>query len=67
MMHLKTMAKLLVVSVVISIGSPALAKPIEHHNAHCLSCEQKAPKSSALHWTGGDTTHDDWPARMILG
>jgi hypothetical protein len=67
MMHLKTMAKLFVVSTVILTGSPALAKQTEHHNAHCLSCEQKGPESGAPRWTGGDTKHDDWPARMILG
>jgi hypothetical protein len=63
MMHLKTMAKLLAVSVVLLTGSPAFAAKIAHHDAHCHSCEQKA---GAPHWTGGDTKHDDWPARLIL-
>jgi hypothetical protein len=67
MMHLKTMAKLFAVSIVILTGSPAFAARTVHHNAHCLSCEQKAPKSNALRRTGGDTRHDDWPAGMILG
>jgi hypothetical protein len=62
-----SMAKLFAVSIVILTGSPAFAARTVHHNAHCLSCEQKAPKRNALRWTGGDTRHDDWPAGMILG
>jgi hypothetical protein len=26
-----------------------------------------AGESCAPHWSGGNTTHDDWPANMILG
>ncbi len=28
----------------------------------CVAGESCAPR-----WTGGNTTHDDWPANMILG
>jgi len=79
-MRLKMIAKLFVVSIVILTGSPALAAQIAGHDAHCRSCEQKAGayrhqtfgpglvrKSDAPRWNGGTTTHDDWPAGMILG
>ncbi len=79
-MRLKTIAKLFVVSLVILTGSPALATQIARHDAHFRSCEQKAGacrhrtfgtcvarESCAPRWNGGDTTHDDWPAAMILG
>ena len=79
-MHLKTVAKLFVISVVIFVGSPAVATPIAHDNIHCRISEQKSvafrhqkfgpcisPKVDASHWNGGDKTHDDWPANMILG
>ena len=59
MKRLKTIAKLLVVSVVISTGSSAFAAQAMHHDPHCHSCEEKAHH--------GNTTHDDWPAEMILG
>ena len=41
-MNLKTMAKLLVISVVILAGSPAVATPIARDDAHCRISEQKA-------------------------
>jgi hypothetical protein len=79
-LRLKSMAKLFVVSIVILTGSPALATQMARHDAHCRSCEQKAGayrhqtfgpgvvrKSEAPRWNGGNTTHDDWPAEMILG
>jgi len=79
-MRLKTMAKWFVVSIVILTGSPALAAQMAHHDAYCRSCEQKmgayrhqtfgpgvVRKSEAPRWNGGKTTHDDWPAGMILG
>ena len=79
-MRLKTMAKLFVVSIVILTGSPALAARTARHDTYCRSCEQKvgpsrhmtfgarvAPESNAPRWNGANTTHDDWPANMILG
>jgi hypothetical protein len=79
-MRLNTMAKLFVVSLVILTGSPALATQIARHDAHHRSCEQKAGacrhqtfgtcvarEGCAPRWNGEDTTHDDWPAEMILG
>jgi hypothetical protein len=79
-MRLKSMAKLFVVSIVILTGSPALATQMTRHDAHCRSCEQRAGayrhqafgpgvmrQSEAPRWNGGNTTHDDWPAEMILG
>ena len=79
-MRLKTIAKLFVVSLVILTGSPALATQIACHDARGCSCEQKAGacrhrtfgtcvarESCAPRWNGVDTTHDDWPAGMILG
>jgi hypothetical protein len=77
-LRLKTMAKLFVVSIVILTGSPALA--MARHDAPCRSCEQSAGayrhqtfgpgvvrQSEAPRWNGANTTHDDWPAGMILG
>jgi hypothetical protein len=79
-MRLKSMAKLFVVSIVILTGSPALATQMARHDIHCRSCEQKPGayrhqtfgpgvlrQSAAPHRIGGNTTHDDWPAGMILG
>jgi len=79
-LRLKTIAKLFAVSAVILTASPALATPMAHHNAHCRSCEQRAGayrqqafgpgvvrQSQAPRWNGANTTHDDWPARLILG
>jgi hypothetical protein len=79
-MHLKTMAKLFVVSVAILAGSPALATQSARHDVQCGISEQKAvafrhqtfgpcisSEIEAPHWNGGDKTHDDWPANMILG
>jgi hypothetical protein len=70
---------LFAVSTVILTGSPALATPMAHHSAHCHSCEEGtgayrhqtfgpgvARPSEAPRWNGANTTHDDWPARMIL-
>jgi hypothetical protein len=79
-LRLKTIAKLFVVSAVILTGSPAFATQMARHDAPCHSCEQKAGayphrtfgpgvvrQSDAPRWNGGNTTHDDWPANMILG
>ena len=78
-MHLKTTAKLFVISAVILAGSPAVATPIVRDDIHCGINKQKAgvfrhqnfapcisPKIDAPHWNGADKAHDDWPARMIL-
>jgi hypothetical protein len=74
----KTLAKLFAVSLVILTSSPALATQLAH--AHCSSSEQNAGvcrhrtfgtclagESCAPRWSGGNTTHADWPANMILG
>jgi hypothetical protein len=79
-MRCKSLAKLFAVSVIILTGSPALATQVARHDAHCSSSEQKAGacrhltfgtcvpgESCAPRWSGGNTTHDDWPANMILG
>jgi hypothetical protein len=79
-LRLKAIAKLFVVSIVILTGSPALASQIARHDAHCRSCEQKAGayrhqtfgpgvvrQSDAPRRNARNTTHDDWPAGMILG
>ena len=76
----KTLAKLFAVSLIVLTGSPALATQLAHHDAHRSSSEQKAGacrhrtfgtcvagESYAPRWSGGNTTHDDWPANMILG
>jgi hypothetical protein len=67
MKRLKTIAKLLVVSVVISTGSSAFAAQAVHHDPHCHSCEEKAHHVDAPHSTAGNAAHGDWPAEMILG
>jgi hypothetical protein len=67
------------VSLVILTGSPALATPLAHHGAHCISSKQSAGvclhptfgtcgtgESCASRASGGNTTHDDWPANMVL-
>jgi hypothetical protein len=76
-MRLKTIAKLIVVSMVILTGSPVLAAQIVRADAHCRSCEQKAGAcrghlgacvtraSDAPRWNSAHATHD-WPAGMIL-
>ena len=70
-MRLQTIAKLFVVSMVILTGSPALATQIAREQkadachrtfGTCVPRESGAPR-----WAGGNTTHDDWPAGMILG
>jgi hypothetical protein len=79
-MRCKTLAKLFAISVIILTGSPALATQIGRHDAHRSSSEQKtgvcrhrafdtcvAGESCALHCSGANTTHDGWPANMILG
>jgi len=76
----KTLAKLFAVSLVILTSSPALATQLAHHDAHCISSKQNAGacrhrtfgtfvagESCAPRWSGANTTHDDWPANMILG
>jgi hypothetical protein len=79
-MRCKTLAKLFAVSVIILTGLPALATQIGRYDAHRSSSEQKAGvcrhrtfgtcvagESCAPHCSGGNATHDDWPANMILG
>jgi hypothetical protein len=79
-MRFKNIATLFVVSIVILTGSPALAAQIARHDGYCRSCGQKVSacrdrtfgtcvgrESDAPRWNGGNTTHDDWSARMILG
>jgi hypothetical protein len=68
------------VSLVILTSSPALATQFAHHGAHCVSSKHNeavcghrttgacaAGESCAPRRSGGNTTHDDWPANMILG
>jgi hypothetical protein len=68
------------VSLVILTSSPALATQLAHHGAHCVSSKHNeavcghrttgacaAGESCAPRRSGGNTTHDDWPANMILG
>ena len=75
-MRLETIAKLIVFSMVILTGSPALAAQIARHDAPCRSCEQNAGAcrilgacvtraSDAPRWNGAHATHD-WLAGMIL-
>jgi hypothetical protein len=79
-MRCKTLAKSVAVLLIILTGSPALATQLARHDAHCSSSKQKAGacrhqtfgtcvagERCAPHWSGGNTTHDDWPANMILG
>jgi hypothetical protein len=79
-LRLKTMAKLFVVSITLLTGPPALATQMARHDAHSRSSEQRAGayrhrafgpgvvrRSDAPRWNGGNATHDDWPAGMILG
>jgi hypothetical protein len=62
------------VLVTLLIGSPAFATQVTHHDTHRSSVEEKTGVhlhptfgTSAQRWSGGNTTHDDWPANMILG
>ena len=68
------------VSLILLTGSPAFATQITRPDAHRSSSEQKTgvylhptfgtcgtAESCAPRWSGGNTTHDDWPANMILG
>jgi hypothetical protein len=79
-MRCKTLAKSIAVLLIILTGSPALATQLARHDAHCSSSEQKAGacrhqtfgtcvagERCAPHRSGENTTHDDWPANMILG
>jgi hypothetical protein len=71
MTRLKAMAKLLVVSAIISTASPALATQVERHERpaacrHQASGSCVAAPNYASHRTEGNTTHNDWPANMIL-
>jgi len=79
-MRCKTLAKLFAVSLVILTSSPALATQLSRHDVPCSSSDQKAGacrhqtfarcvagESCAPRGSGGNTTHDDWPANMILG
>ena len=79
MRRLLKVAAVFAVSLTLLTGSSALATQISHHDAHFSSSEQKAGvclhptfgtcgtgESCAPRWSGGNTTHDDWPANMIL-
>src|SRR5260370_31375763 len=74
-MRLKTIAKLLVVSIVILAGSPALATQIARHDAHCHFWEQIgdvcqhrrflpciSPEINTPHWDGGKKDPSGWSA-----
>jgi hypothetical protein len=76
----KSLTAAALLSALALTGSPALATRIACHNADYCSCEQTAnacrnptfgPRiashSVAPRWKSEDTTHDDWPADMILG
>jgi hypothetical protein len=67
------------VLLMILTGSPVLAAQLSNHDAHGSSSEQKAGayrhqtfakcvagESCVSRGSGGNTTHDDWPANMIL-
>jgi hypothetical protein len=63
------------VSFILLTGSPALATQIACHEAHCSAGVYLHPtfgtcgtgESRAPRWSCGNTTHDDWPANIILG
>ena len=65
------------VSLILLTGSPAFATQITRPDTHLSSSEQKTgvhlhPTSGTCGTAescapGGATTHDDWPANMILG
>jgi hypothetical protein len=68
MTRLNAMAQLLAVSVIISTGSPAFATQVVHHEKPAASHHRTfGARVAAPRPTGGNTTHDDWPANMILG
>jgi hypothetical protein len=80
MISLKSLAAAALLSALALAGSPALATQIACHGANYCSGEQTPNASShstfapriashgaAPRWKGEVTTHDDWPANMILG
>jgi hypothetical protein len=67
------------ISLLLLTGSPAFATQTAHHDTHRIFSEQKAgvyrhpafdtcgtAESCAPRSSGGNTTHGDWPANMIL-
>ena len=80
MISFKSLTAAALLSALTFAGSPALATRIACHDADYCSREQTAhasghptfaPRiashSAAPRWKGEVTTHDDWPAEMILG
>jgi hypothetical protein len=80
MTSLKILTAATILSALALTGSPAFATQVAHHDADSCSREQRADASrhltfapriardgAALSWKSQDTTHDDWPANMILG
>src|SRR6266446_3327122 len=80
MTSFKSLTAAALLSALALAGSPALATQIAYHDADYRSCKQTAaacrhptfaPRiashSAAPRWKSEVTTHDDWPADMILG
>jgi hypothetical protein len=80
MISFKSLAAAALLSALALAGSPALATQIACRDSNYCSREQTAntprhstfaPRvashSAAPRWKGEDTTHDNWPANMILG
>jgi hypothetical protein len=80
MISFKSLTAAALLSALALAGSPALATQIACHDASYCSREQTAntlghstfaPRiashSAAPRWKGEVTTHDNWPANMILG
>jgi hypothetical protein len=79
MISFKSLTAAALLSALALAGSPALATQIACHNAN--HCREQTPNASshstfapriashgaAPRWKGEVTTHDDWPADMILG
>jgi hypothetical protein len=61
--------------LIVLTDSSAHATQIACHEAHCSAGMSLHPtcrtcgtaESRAPRWSRGNTTHDDWPANMILG
>ena len=79
MISFKSLTAAAVLSALALSGSPALATRIACHDVNYCTREQGANASShstfepriashsvAPRWKGDATTHDDWPADMIL-
>jgi hypothetical protein len=62
----------LAVLLIILTGSPVLAAQLSHHEQkagayhHQTFAKCVAGESCVSRGSGGNTTHDDWPANMIL-